>query len=80
MPVVVLTSKDLTLEERAKLTGAVEKILQKGDFSRDALVREVKQIIQFRLKGMPNGEAGSAEAAQPSVAGDSDRGEDEGRV
>ena len=30
-PVVVLTSKDLTPEERRSLTGKVERILQKGD-------------------------------------------------
>ena len=32
IPVVVLTSKDLTTEERALLTGKVERIVQKGQF------------------------------------------------
>ena len=45
IPVVVLTSKDLTPEERSQLTGKVEKILQKGAYSRTALLREVKQIV-----------------------------------
>ena len=45
LPVVVLTSKDLTIEERSQLTGKVEKILQKGAYSRTALLREVKQIV-----------------------------------
>jgi PAS domain S-box-containing protein len=44
IPAVVLTSKDLTPEERAWLTGKVERILQKGTYSRDALIREVRQI------------------------------------
>ena len=45
IPVVVLTSKDLTPEERARLTGNVEQILQKGAYSRDALLREVRKIV-----------------------------------
>ncbi|HZL37129.1 MAG TPA: PAS domain S-box protein [Tepidisphaeraceae bacterium] len=43
--VVVLTSRDLAPSERAMLTGKVEKILQKGAYSREALLREVKKIV-----------------------------------
>jgi PAS domain S-box-containing protein len=46
IPVVVLTSKDLTPEERQRLTGKVEKILQKGAYSsRDTLLREVRKTV-----------------------------------
>jgi CheY-like chemotaxis protein len=45
IPVIVLTSKDLTVSERSQLTGRVEKIVQKGDYSRAALLREVKQLV-----------------------------------
>jgi len=44
IPVVVLTSKDLTGEERGWLTGKVERILQKGAFHRDALLHEIRKI------------------------------------
>jgi PAS domain S-box-containing protein len=44
-PVVVLTSKDLTPDERSQLTGNVDRILQKGAYSREALVSEVKSIV-----------------------------------
>ncbi|MDB5296383.1 MAG: hypothetical protein JWO31_2366 [Phycisphaerales bacterium] len=44
IPVVVLTSKDLSAAARADLTWNVERILQKGTFSRDALLREVRMI------------------------------------
>ena len=44
VPVVVLTSKDLTNEERALLTGKVERIVQKGAYSRESLLREVRKI------------------------------------
>ena len=45
IPVVVLTSKDLSPEERLRLTGNVEKILQKGAYSRDMLLREVRKTV-----------------------------------
>ncbi len=45
IPVVVLTSKDLTSEERSLLSGKVERILQKGMYSREALLKEVKKIV-----------------------------------
>jgi DNA-binding response OmpR family regulator len=45
IPVVVLTSKDLTPEERGMLSGKVERILQKGEYSRQALLAEVKKIV-----------------------------------
>ena len=45
VPVVVLTSKDLSADERASLSGRVERILQKGAHSRESLLSEVKQIV-----------------------------------
>ena len=45
IPVVVLTSKDLTFEERSLLSGKVERILQKGQYTREALLKEVKRIV-----------------------------------
>jgi PAS domain S-box-containing protein len=45
IPVVVLTAKDLTPEERAFLQGHVERILQKGAHSREELLREVRQVV-----------------------------------
>ena len=44
VPVVVLTSKDLTIEERAMLNGHVERIVEKGSYSRESLLREVRKI------------------------------------
>jgi CheY-like chemotaxis protein len=45
VPVVVLTSKDLTPDERTALSGKVERILQKGAYSREALLAEVRKIV-----------------------------------
>ena len=45
IPVVVLTSKDLSPGERLQLIGNVERILQKGAYSRDTLLREVRKTV-----------------------------------
>jgi CheY-like chemotaxis protein len=46
VPVVVLTSKDLTPGERVALSGQVEAILQKGAYGRDELLRQVRRMAQ----------------------------------
>ncbi len=53
IPVVVLTSKDLTPDERKTLSGKVERILQKGAYSREALLGEVRKIVA-QCAGKPN--------------------------
>ena len=45
VPIVVLTAKDVTAEERVRLTGSVEVILQKGAASRDAILGEVRALV-----------------------------------
>ena len=46
IPVVVISAKELTPEDRQLLQGHVKQILQKGDFSRDELLREVQQTVK----------------------------------
>jgi CheY-like chemotaxis protein len=55
IPVVVLTSKDLSADERRRLQGNVEKVLQKGAYGRDALLREVRRIVALYTKHSPAG-------------------------
>ena len=45
IPVVVLTSKDLTSQDRLKLNGGVERILEKGRLNRDRFLDEVKRTV-----------------------------------
>ena len=45
IPVVVLTARDLSSEERLRLRGQVETILQKGASSREELLREVRKVV-----------------------------------
>jgi CheY-like chemotaxis protein len=46
VPVVVVTAKDLSREDRERLDGYVRRIFQKGAFSRDELIREIRLLLQ----------------------------------
>jgi CheY-like chemotaxis protein/anti-sigma regulatory factor (Ser/Thr protein kinase) len=45
IPVVVVTAKDLTPNDRQRLNGYVEQILQKGAYSQEALLHEVRRLV-----------------------------------
>jgi signal transduction histidine kinase/CheY-like chemotaxis protein len=45
IPVVVVTAKDLTADERARLSGQVAEVLSKGAYSRDRLLAEVRDRV-----------------------------------
>lgn len=47
IPIIVVTAKDLTAEDRTRLSGSVEKILYKGEYSREDLLREVGELVSF---------------------------------
>ena len=46
LPVVVLTSKDITPDDRRRLTGSVELILQKGAVSRETMLSEIRTLLK----------------------------------
>jgi DNA-binding response OmpR family regulator len=45
IPVIVLTARDLSAEERERLNGSVTRILQKGAHGREALLAEVRALV-----------------------------------
>jgi CheY-like chemotaxis protein len=45
IPIVIITAKDLSADERRRLNGSVDRILQKGAYSRDALLAEVRALV-----------------------------------
>lgn len=45
LPILVVTAMDLTPGDRLALNGYVEQILQKGSYSRDDLLREVRDLV-----------------------------------
>ncbi len=55
IPVVVVTAKDLTPEDRRALNGDVQAVFQKGAFSREQLLRELHDLL--RPSAAPTGPA-----------------------
>jgi PAS domain S-box-containing protein len=49
IPVVVITAKELTAEDRGRLTGSVEKILSKGQFTMEDLLLQVRSLVGRRV-------------------------------
>ncbi|MBI5543538.1 MAG: response regulator, partial [Deltaproteobacteria bacterium] len=59
VPVVVVTAKDLSSEDRARLGGHVERILQKGAYSQGELLGELRQLLNAA-----HAEGGSAQGGR----------------
>ena len=49
VPVVVVTAKDITEEDRRRLNGHVIEILQKGTFGADELLNEIRRLVATRV-------------------------------
>jgi len=49
IPVIVVTAKELSAEDQQRLNGSVEKILQKGAYSREELIREVRDLVKASI-------------------------------
>ena len=45
IPIVVITARDLSREDRERLNGYVQRILQKGAHCRDELLAEVRDMV-----------------------------------
>jgi CheY-like chemotaxis protein len=58
IPVIVMTAKMLTAEDRQRLNGSVEKILQKGEYSREELLREVHDLVTVSMRSRTASPAG----------------------
>ena len=46
IPVIVSTAKELTVEEKGRLKGQIQSLMQKGDFMNDDFLDEVNSIIR----------------------------------
>jgi threonine synthase len=46
IPVIVATAKELTTDEKNRLGGKIQSLLQKGDFLNDEFLEEVKALIK----------------------------------
>jgi CheY-like chemotaxis protein len=60
IPIVVVTAKDLTEDDHRRLNGYVQQILQKGAYSREALLHEIRDLVAVYIRpGDPGTEGGS---------------------
>jgi CheY-like chemotaxis protein len=66
IPVVVLTAKDLTPHDRQRLNGYVERLLQKGTYSQEELLREVRHLVAVRVQPGRAGTGKDSDGADPA--------------
>lgn len=45
IPVIVITAKDLSREDRSRLSGCVEEILKKNAYSREQLLKQMREAV-----------------------------------
>jgi hypothetical protein len=43
--VIVITAKDLSNEDRARLSGSVEEVLEKNAYTRDQLLKHMRESV-----------------------------------
>jgi len=59
IPVVILTAKTLSTDDRQRLSGQAERILQKGGSTRDSLLADVREMVKGLIaRGRPRSARG----------------------
>ena len=53
VPILVVTSRDLSAEDRARLNGQVQAVIQKGSYTRDELLAEIRHEVSGRARRRP---------------------------
>jgi CheY-like chemotaxis protein len=56
VPVVVVTAKDLTDEDRRRLNGGVDRIVKKGGHTYDQLVTQIRDVVAQHEVPQPAGD------------------------
>jgi threonine synthase len=46
IPIIVVTAKELTSQEKERLQGRIQKLMQKGDFMSDELMDEIRALLR----------------------------------
>jgi CheY-like chemotaxis protein len=68
VPVVVITSKELTREDRDRLNGSVARVFMKDEVGAEALVSELRRILTPRSTPTSGGSRGHAMASPPTAS------------
>ncbi|MFQ5743596.1 MAG: response regulator [Acidobacteriota bacterium] len=54
IPIIVITAKELTTEDRLRLNDSVEKIIQKGSRTQDEVLSEIRALVRTRIRSGGN--------------------------
>jgi hypothetical protein len=54
IPVVVLTAKDITSEDRIKLRNQVQNVFQKSVYDKNKLLSEIQELLKQATDSFPN--------------------------
>jgi len=46
IPVIVASAKELTSNEKRRLEGQIQSLMQKGDFLNDEFLKEVRSLLE----------------------------------
>jgi CheY-like chemotaxis protein len=65
IPIIVVTAKDLTEADRLRLNGYVDRILQKGAYSREELLCEVRDLVAACVRPGRTDPEGTSDAEAP---------------
>lgn len=60
-PVIVLTAKELTKEDHARLDGGVKRVIQKGSRSLENLERELRVLLAQSIRQLDTGKEGQTQ-------------------
>ena len=75
IPVVVITAKDLSVEDRGRLSGGVSRILQKGTCTREQLMGEIQRWAIDAVERKPDAgvaaDVGAAALVEPDAIAES---------
>ena len=50
VPVIVITAKELTAEDRDRLNGDISRVLQKGSYAKNELLDEISRVVASRVR------------------------------
>jgi CheY-like chemotaxis protein len=56
IPVIVVTAKQLDAEDRQQLHGRVQRVFQKGGYTRDELLTELHELVREHVPGVIKGQ------------------------
>jgi signal transduction histidine kinase/CheY-like chemotaxis protein len=68
IPVVVVSAKDLTSDDKLRLEGRVIEVLKKGSFGREELMQTVQQTVRNLVSGAGSSEGSADDQSQKSVS------------